>query len=245
MKIETVHVDWWNGYDTLFVTDPPRRPSASEVRKLTTWIKENRPTCYLPIPFEEFLWLAPWRHFPHERWEAMIRGDSLASHVPDFSFEGKKVMDVGCSTGYYSFLAAAAGADKVIAIESYGKAHYLMDQVVKIYGLEETIEVVDKPFHARTPMLRRPEVIIAFSVLPYLGKKEPEQLRKALKAMAKYVGVSFLEMGDGGSELPWCQGDDAFRELFVESGFTTVSSLGSLFASHTNSHRTLWRCDGG
>ena len=62
--------------------------------------------------------------------------------------------------------------------------------------------------------------------------------------MAKHAGVSFIEMGDGGSELPWCKGDAAFRELFQEAGFAEVTALASLFSSHTNTHRTLWRCVG-
>ena len=169
MKIASVKVDWWNGYETLYVAEPPRQPTTAEVARVTDWIKANKPTCYTPIPFKEFLWLAPWRHFPHERWEAVLKSG------PDM-IEGRTVMDVGCSTGYYSFLAAAAGARKVIAIENYTPVRDLMSQLVEIYGFEN-IEVVGKLFNPRTPMLRKPDVILAFSVLPYLGQEDPEHLK--------------------------------------------------------------------
>lgn len=237
MKIVSRPVSWWNGYDTLIVAEPPRTPSKAEVAKVQGWIEENKPTMYVPIPFEEFLSHPPWRHFPQQRWEAMERAD------PTDLFRDRKVMDVGCSTGYYSFLAAAAGAEKVIAIETYAKARDLLSQLVEIYGFEN-IEVPDKAFGPRSPMLRKPDVILAFSVLPYFGKHDPEPLKKVLKAMANHAGVSFIEMGDGGSELSWCIGDDSFRELFLEAGFSGVTAVDSLFSSHTNTYRTLWRCNG-
>lgn len=232
-RIARTHVDWWDGYDTLIVGNPPKTPTASQVRSVNRWIEQNKPTLYVPIPFQEFLHWPPWRHRPHERWKV------CAEQV---SFEGKTVVDVGCSVGYYGFLAAAAGAENVLAFETYDKARDLLVDIAELYGFDN-IKAYARPFGPLAAQ-RDVDITLAFSVLPYLAKPDPKRLKRTLKALAQHSRVSFIEMGDGGSGLDWCQGDEAFRELFEEAGFSRVLALASVFSSHTNTQRTLWRCDG-
>jgi SAM-dependent methyltransferase len=231
--LKRVHVDWWHGYETLIVAEPPQQPDAGQVAELRDFIRRERPTLYSPIPFEEFLWVPPWRHNPEERW--------FACGPPDV--DGKRVVDVGASVGYYTFLAAASGAKKVVAVETDAKAAHILVALAEMYGFDN-VEVSNGRFERMRLQFRKFDVAFAFSVLPYLGRTAPAPLRKVLANMAKYIGVSFIEMGDGGSGLDWCQGDDQFRALFEEAGFAEVNQAGQMFSSHTNTYRTLWRCDG-
>lgn len=231
--LKRVWVDWWGGYETLIVADPPRRPDPGQIAKLMDFIRNEKPTVYCPIPFDEFLWVSPWRHNPEERW--------FACGPPEV--EGKRVVDIGASAGYYTFLAAASGAKRAVAVETDTKAAHIIAAVAEMYGFAN-VEVVNGPFEKIRLQLRRFDIAFAFSVLPYLGKADPALLRKVLADMANYVGVSFIEMGDGGSGLDWCKGDDQFFDLFQEAGFAEVTRTGEMFSSHTNTYRTLWRCNG-
>lgn len=234
--LKKVDVGWWHGYETISVADPPRRPEQPELQRLSDWILSEKPLTYVPIPFDDFLWLAPLRHYPHERW-------NLVAAVQDFT--GKRVADVGANLGYYGWLAAASGAQKVTFIEPSPKANHVLTELIRMYGYEENVATRSAPFetfYARD--LKRFDVVIAFSVLPYSGKPDPEKLKNLLSRMATNVPVSYIEMGDGGSGLDWCQGDAAFAQLFRDAGFDPVEALGSVFSTHTGTQRTIWRCGG-
>ncbi len=236
MKIVQRHVDWWKGYDTLLIAEPPKQPTEAQVERLTEKIRREKPLIYMPIPFEDFLWPPPLRHYPHERWEACNLPSDLS---------GKTVMDFGANTGYYGWLAIAIGA-KAVMVETSSKHCQLMRDVARLYGLGDEVEIQNE--YIRPDLIRsgKPDIIFAFSVLPYIGKYEPEKLKAVLRAMAETVPVSYIEMGDGGSELPWCKnGDDQFARLFQGCGFKKVIPLESLFSTHTSTYRMIWRCEGG
>lgn len=235
MEIVSRHVNWWNGYDTLVVEDTPRTPTASEVNQLNEWISQTKPLHYVPVPFAGFLNVAPLRHYPHERWERCAESLGVGG------FEGVRMLDVGCNTGYYAFLAAAAGAASS-GIDLDPKAIVLVNRIAALHHMP-TLAIAGDVEHydwEQNPI----DIVFAFSVLPYLGQNDPERLKTMLRRLAHNVGVSFIEMGDGGSELPWAHGDAEFEALFRECEFGEVTNLGSMFSSHTNTHRTLWRCDG-
>lgn len=235
MRIVERSVDWWHGYDTLIVDDPPRTPPFSEVASLKLWIRNEKPLHYVPVPFNDLLDVPPMRHYPHERWLA------CAESLGDGGLQGKRMIDVGANTGYYAFLAAASGAS-AIGLDLDPKAMILMNRVAGMHNMP-TRSVVGgvENFNWEREAV---DVVFAFSVLPYIGQADPDRLKALLRRLAHNVGVSFIEMGDGGSELPWAHGDDEFEALFRECEFSEVTNLGSIFSSHTNTHRTLWRCDG-
>lgn len=239
MRLERRHVNWWMGYDTLMVIDPPFSAPQDDVDELRRFIHDERALLYVPIPFADFADIPPLRHFPHERW--IVAMDSLGGWD---AMAGKRFADIGANIGYYTFLAAAAGASYAACIESSKIATTINAQVAMMYGLGGIIETQPGLFEEWPFEERRIDIAFAFSSLPYIGQPDPAPLRAMLHRMAQHVGVSFIEMGDGGSELPWCRGDAAFEALFREAGFSNVENLGTIFSSHTNTQRTLWRCDG-
>lgn len=234
MRLGWADVSWWNGYRTLIVEEPPKQPDLVGLRLLQGWINEVKPLHYVPVPFREFLGIPPLRHYPHERWQICIDGQDLS---------GKTFLDVGCNVGYYAFLAAANGA-RSLGIETDSKASNVMSEVSKLYGLADQVGVINAPFVAEHLEEFRPDILFAFSVLPYIGQQDQAILRNLLSSMAEIVPTSYIEMGDGGSEMSWCKGDDQFRQLFRDSGFQRVSHLGEILSSHTGTKRSLWRCSG-
>ena len=233
MTIRTsVDVSWWDGYQTTLIDRPLL--NFDEVDAIKQYLqREVKGMYYNPIPFMEFRDIPPLRHWPEERWHLMGRID----------FTGKHVVDIGANMGYYSFLAAEAGAGYVVPVETYKKGCHVMERVAKNYGVDvlHTVSqnIVDFPFNTM-----KPDVVMAFSVLPYLGQPDPEPLKNVLSDMAKYASVSFIEMGDGGSGLDWCKGDAAFYDLFAQCGFRSIRNLGPTQSSHSNTERTFWECRG-
>ncbi len=240
MRIERRRVFWWEGYETLFVADPPLVPHPIEVGEARRFIRDEKALLYVPIPFREFADLPPLRHYPHERWERAL--DSLRRSGD--SIENMTFADIGANIGYYAFLAVAAGAREAYSVEAAPKATWITSHVAAMYGLSARVFTEETLFEEWPFEDHSIDIAFAFSSLPYIGQKDPEPLRAMLARMARHVAVSFIEMGDGGSALSWCVGDEAFEALFREAGFTRVENLGSIFSSHTNTQRTLWRCHG-
>ncbi len=227
-------VDWWDGYETLLSDREPIYPKATN--ELASWIVENVGGMYYnPLPFHEFIDIPPLRHHPHIRLESCMEVES---------FEGKSVLDIGANMGYYAFMALEAGAADAMAVETYDKGCEVMTSAAKAYGLEHKLLVSNSNILKFDFKEDKPDIVFAFSVLPYLGQPDPEPLLEVLRQMAKHCGVCFIEMGDGGSELTWCKGDDKFQDLFESSGFKTVNNIGQMFSSHSNTFRTLWECRG-
>jgi hypothetical protein len=233
--IRSAYVNWWRGYTTLLIDRAPKHPE--DIEPLKKMLREQvKGMYYNPIPFQEFKDIPPLRHYPHQRLEAI-------KDRPNLPFLGNIVVDIGANMGYYSFMAAELGASQVIPIETYVKSCEVIERVAKIYGFDRintwSQNVTEFPFDKV-----KPDVVLAFSVLPYLGQPNPEPLTKVLRSMAEHAGVCYIEMGDGGSELSWCQGDQAFKDLFLACGFQHVEAIGQMNSTHANTKRTLWECRG-
>lgn len=234
MRIASRHVDWWHGYDTLLIENPPRQPPPEEIDALKGWVRRNKALFYVPLPFVDFIGIPPLRHYPEQRWKMAM--ESLG----DGGLAGRTFIDLGSNVGYYAFLAAVE-AERTIALDASPLAMHIAGEAGRMYGVTQFEAVEDRIERVSFEGI---DVAFAFSCLPYIGKPDIKPLWRVLQSMAKHVKVSFIEMGDGGSELPLYVGDDAFARLFRESGFRKVTNLGTVFASHTNTQRTLWRCDG-
>ena len=228
------YVDWWEGYETLLSDRKPVEPDVAN--ELSSWISTSVGGMYYnPLPFQEFIDIPPLRHYPHERLERCMQVES---------FEGKSVLDIGANMGYYAFMALEAGAADAMAIETYDKGWHVMDSAAQAYGLEDRFTAANMNILSYDFEGDKPDIVFAFSVLPYLGQPDREPLIEVLESMANNCGVCFIEMGDGGSALEWCKGDNKFEHLFYSCGFDQVNNIGSMFSSHSNTYRTLWECRG-
>jgi len=96
--------------------------------------------------------LKPWRKGPFElfgvtiesEWNSALKWSRVAPHCKPLT--GRRVLDVGCSNGYYLFRMAAAEPRVMLGIEPYLTyyhqfgllQHYL--QIPRLYGLPLTLE---------------------------------------------------------------------------------------------------------
>lgn len=229
-------VSWWMGYETLLIEREMVNPEGVEAVKKKIY-SEIGSSYYHPVPFQEFAEIPPLRHFPHVRFEKCLE------HIPG-GLEGKSVADIGANMGYYTFMSAESGAKKVWAVDPYDITEYTINAMKEIYGYDDQVRVFHGPVERFPLHTVRPDVVFAFSVLPYVGKASPDKLKEVLAKLARYAKVSFIEMGDGGSEMKWCVGDDAFRALLEEAEFPEVELIGTAFASHAGTHRAVWKCVG-
>ena len=121
---------------------PEAKPSVIELNKDTITIGTEN-----DIPFEErpklkehLLALAPWRKGPYNlfgnfidtEWRSDWKWQRLAPFIKSLS--NRKVLDVGCGTGYHCWRMLGAGADYVMGIDPsmrFAIQHRAINQYVK------------------------------------------------------------------------------------------------------------------
>lgn len=230
MQIGKFPVPWWKGYDTLLIYDTPLIDE-DKLEETLSWAKEKVHSIYLPVPFVEFKDLHPWRHYPEKRWEACV-----SSLDPAYYMQGRSFADFGGNTGYYSFLAKAAGAKYSFLIDNDEVLTELAVRVNELYNMDVDIGYMSMDqfkFHHF-------DVAFCFSAIPYVGPIE--NIKELLTYWSQHVDILFIEMGDGGSALEGCSEPESQRLLFEETGWTPVL-LGFEYASHTDTMRPLWKLE--
>ncbi len=98
--------------------------------------------------------LIPWRKGPFEvfgtvvdsEWVSFLKWNRLKQHI--MPLKGRRILDIGCSNGYYMFRMAANQPELILGIEPYGLfyAQFLMlqhyAQLPNIFCLPATLEEV-------------------------------------------------------------------------------------------------------
>jgi len=145
---------------------------------------------YHPIPFPEFAHLktsssarAAWR-----KWKL------IKSALGSISLEGKRVLDVGASAGFYSFNFAKEGAI-VDAFEPHGHYAEIGRKIVEVTGLSVNwhnqrltkADLVDKEY----------DITLMLSVFQWIsgGNENLEEACTLLEAIAQTSQTLFFELG--------------------------------------------------
>ncbi len=161
--------------------------------------------------------------------------DIISSHI---DFKGKSAIDLGCGKGDILFCAHDAGAD-AMGIDSDPKnARYAVDvwhRGIKI--LQGDIDLLDEwPWP-----LEKSDIIICFSVLPYLQRPE-----HALKWINQHSDIALIECqyaGDGPG-FSFLTGNDDMKEWLLKYGeFEKVDIIGHTLVEGRNKKRFIWRCE--
>ena len=182
---------------------------------------------YNPIPFPGCEDIPCHRPNSHERWRLITRHCDL---------NNKTVLDWGCATGYFSFMAAQAGA------EAFGyDADPAAIRVCR--AVEDAFEVQGVHFSTDCGFNRHYDVVLALSVLNWMGK---EQAEAWLARWRLIVGEFYVEIpyaGDALGGADWLTCDEECRAWLQEqSGYAYVDALGQTRGPHQGHWRTLWRC---
>jgi hypothetical protein len=76
--------------------------------------------------------------------EWFVRGDWERQYLPNYSLEGKTILEVGAGCGETAFFYIQHGASKVISVEIFEPAVKLLKQ--NVAANKWPVEVIDKPF---------------------------------------------------------------------------------------------------
>lgn len=111
--------DWLQRLDTLEWVSP-------SVLEFSDWITIG---CESDLPDQTMLrqaieFLIPWRKGPFEifgcevdsEWQSQLKWDRIKSHI---NLDGKRVLDIGCSNGYFGYRMLQAGAVSVLGVDAF------------------------------------------------------------------------------------------------------------------------------
>ena len=159
----------------------PSRRDQSKVQELLTAIKRNHLAnlgeVYHPIPFREFRSLTTQVHDK----TSYSRLGMILSQYPDL--HNKRVLDLGCNVGFYSFSLAKRGA-RVTGLDSSEQDIKLARELARIY--EVPVDFQNRPV---TPEFWqengvRYDIVLCFSMLQWViaqsGQRDGRQLLKTV-----------------------------------------------------------------
>lgn len=100
--------------------------------------------------------------------------EKIKTFLPE-SLEGKRILDVGCSSGYYSVQSSLIGAKEVIGIEilkrDYGEALFVKEFFEEKYNRKLNVNFINKDISdVDLKSLGKFDYVFAIAVLYHLGK---------------------------------------------------------------------------
>jgi len=90
----------------------------------------------------------------------------MAEHL---SIEGRKILDIGANTGYFSFAAIEAEASKVVCFEGNAEHASFIENAANYLGVSDKILVKDEYFNFQNDEKERYDTTLCLNVLHHLG----------------------------------------------------------------------------
>ncbi len=124
-------------------TLPVARPSIIDIQKdcIQIGVKDDLSTKQRSALRKSLLGLKPWRKGPFDlfgtliqsEWNSSLKWNRLKDHIA--LLEGKRVLDIGCSCGYYMFKMAAQKPLFVMGVEPYLNFYFQYQALERYLGL--------------------------------------------------------------------------------------------------------------
>lgn len=177
---------------------------------------------------------------PHRRYylkphntRSQAQWDIISRHV---DFRSKTVLDLGCGKGDILACAIEAGASVIGLDYDRDNTEYIRQTLPGAGVINKDIDL----FTAVNPMRYYTDIVICFSVLPYL--KRPERALKWMNDHSKIALIECQYAGDGPG-FSFLTGNDDMREWLVSAGqFEDVSPIGYTVVEGRNKKRYIWMC---
>lgn len=183
----------------------------------------------------------------------------ISKHV---DFAGKTVLDLGCGYADILFRCKEAGARECIGVDSrvWNKAlaraqSWLFEDIgFADFDIDRDIDQIPQG-PIKQADLRSWNVIICFSVLPYLDKAAA--VLDWVKAHSEITLIECQYDGDGPGSVPWLSrrlGPDLYeyqkppkddyrmRDILAGVGWQSVEPIGKTLVEGRNKWRTIWLC---
>ncbi|MCG8635621.1 MAG: tRNA 5-methoxyuridine(34)/uridine 5-oxyacetic acid(34) synthase CmoB [Desulfobacterales bacterium] len=133
--------------------------------------------------------LCPWRKGPFNlfgididtEWQSWMKWDRLAPHLP--SLDGRKILDIGSSNGYYMFRLAAGNPLFVLGLEPQS-SFYFQYLAVQKYLKQDNVFCLPVPYHQLPVMEGYFDLVFCMGIL-YHRKSPVEMLRQIRDSLAR------------------------------------------------------------
>lgn len=137
--------------------------------------------------------LKPWRKGPYTfgeihidaEWDCNKKWDRISAHLPKLT--DKRVLDIGCNSGFFSLKCAQLGAKEVIGIDPTA-LYYFQFEVVKHFYQQENMQFLPIGFEDITEQY---DVILNMGILYH--HPNPHEILKKSRAALHKGGTLILE----------------------------------------------------
>jgi len=145
---------------------------------------------------KQLLYLCPWRKGPFNlfgidvdsEWQSFIKWDRLKDHLGNI--EGKKVLDIGSSNGYYMFRLAAFNPLMALGIEPQHSFYYQYLALQKYLNLEN-VHCLPIKFETLPIMGNYFDMIFCMGILYH--RKSPVEMLQSMHKIMKKNGKLIVE----------------------------------------------------
>ncbi|WDP93080.1 MAG: tRNA 5-methoxyuridine(34)/uridine 5-oxyacetic acid(34) synthase CmoB [Desulfobacter sp.] len=133
--------------------------------------------------------LCPWRKGPFDffgihidaEWQSWMKWERLAPHLPQL--EGRRILDIGSSCGYYMFRMAARNPAFVLGLEPQSSFYYQYLAAQK-YLNQDNVFCLPIPYHQMPPVAEYFDLVLCMGIL-YHRKSPVEMLRQIHDSLRK------------------------------------------------------------
>ena len=155
----------------------------------------------------------------------------ISQHI---DFRDKTVLDLGCGRGDILAFAAEVGAHGTGIDNDTANIEYIRNTYPEIKVTEENIDLLSEG--------QRVDIIICFSVLPYLWFP----FSVVLQWINRHSEVAFIECqyADDGPGFDFLSDNDNMEKwLLMPGNFEKVKVIGHTIVEGRNKKRYIWMCE--
>lgn len=156
-------------------------------------------------------------------------------------FNDKRVLDLGCGYGDFSFYAWMEGAISVLSVDNNGdiliyaietRAKYFQGSLILFthFDVEKIWGTFNKPVV---------DIAMCFSVLPYL--KDHEAFLRNVREHCEVLLLEVQYYGDGPGPA-WLRTDEDMKDLLARVGWNEYRIIGGTTVEERNTYRPIWLC---
>lgn len=203
--------------------------------------------------------LTPWRKGPFKlfgieidsEWVSSRKWDRLAGRIS--SLENRRVLDIGCCSGYYMFRMTAARPAMILGLEPY-LTYYFQFLLLQHYIRAENLYVLPAKFEEIPPFTGYFDTVFSMGVLYH--QRSPLECLQAMGRVLRPGGELVLEtlVLDGGEDFALCPNGryakmnnvyfiptvNVLKAWLIKSGFHQVQCLDVSATTPAEQRNTPW-----